>query len=481
MSTEDKESESQEVSDPRLLVNPAVGEPAYRREPIDTLLAPFRAFIERQSSGGVLLIVATLIALIWANSGYAESYEHFWHTDFGFTLAGSEFHFSLRHWINDGLMAVFFFIVGLEIKRELIAGELSTVRKAALPIAGAVGGMVLPALLYTVFNFGTETAGGWGVPMATDIAFAIGILSLFGDRVPVSLKVFLTALAIVDDLGAVLVIALFYSGDIILYDLYIGLGFLAVLFGCNLAGIRTPLVYGIIGLFGMWTAFLLSGVHPTVAGVLAAFTIPARPRMNTAAFLQQTVPLLVEIEKNHTPGDSKSDSPILNPKQLSNLFDLNAAVDNTTTPLVRLQRVLTPWMTFFIMPLFALANAGVHLSGENTSDLVSPVSLGIIFGLLFGKQLGIFAACWLAIRLGVASLPANVSWFSLYAVSILGGIGFTMSLFIANLAFSAGGEYLAPAKFAILIGSLASGLMGTVFLMRLPKRKMTEEEAYYDH
>jgi NhaA family Na+:H+ antiporter len=360
-------------------------------------------FFKLEAASGIVLFACAVAALVWANSPFAGSYHTLWQV----SVAG----LSLHHWINDGLMAIFFLVVGLEIKREITQGELSSKQKASLPIAAAMGGMVVPALIYIFFNRGTTGAAGWGIPMATDIAFAIGVLTLLGKRVPASLKLFLTAFAIVDDMGAVLVIALFYTAQISWIFLALGFGILGTLFILNRMGVLKSSIYLILGAL-VWFAFLKSGIHATVAGVLLAFVIPTRTG-------------------------------------------------------IKLEHIFHPWVSFGIMPLFALANAGVSLSG---GTLFHPVNLGIIVGLILGKQMGITLFSWTAVRLRIAALPEGIRWIQLYATGWLGGIGFTMSLFIANLAFSEP-HLVDVAKLGILAASVLAGVGGAAILFLSRRRE----------
>ncbi len=431
-------------------------EPGQR--PIDTIIRPFQQFAHTEASGGVLLLAFTVVALAWANSPWSHSYHEIWHTTVTLGFGGHLLAKPLELWINDGLMAIFFFVVGLEIKREILTGELSSPRQAALPIAAALGGMVAPALLYFAFNAGTPEVSGWGIPMATDIAFALGVLALVGKGVPDSLKVFLTALAIVDDLGAVLVIALFYTSEISLPALGVGFLFLALMAAANRLGVRNPLVYWVLGSV-VWLAFLLSGVHATIAGVLGAMTIPASSLIDERRFVEAGRFMLAEVERKVEPGLE----PLHFGTKHAAVRALEKACENVETPLQRLEEALHPWVAFFIMPLFALANAGVALGEGVTAALTQPVTLGVTVGLVLGKQIGITAFSWLAVRLGLASLPSGVSWRHIYGAAVLGGIGFTMSLFIAGLAFS-DLETLETAKTGILLASLIAGLAGFWFL-----------------
>jgi NhaA family Na+:H+ antiporter len=414
-------------------------------------------FTRIAASGGIVLLAATLIALVWANSPWAAAYFRLWETELGFTFGGLAFSESLLHWINDGLMVIFFFVVGLEIKRELTTGELANLKRAAMPIAAALGGMLTPALFYLVFNAGGPGASGWGIPVATDIAFTLGVLTLLGHRVPFSLKVFFTALAIADDLGAVLVIAVFYTAEIHWASLVVGALFLIALIGLNRARVYASLPYALLGI-GLWLSFLESGVHPTIAGVLLALTIPTRSPPNTRALLAQVVTLLEGIdlppEWRAGPGSHRQ----------ATLDTLEVVVDRLRSPAQRLEHDLHPWTTYLILPLFALSNAGVALRGEGTGAtgeffLLTPVGLGILFGLVLGKPLGISLFSWLAVRLGWAELPSGVSWTQLFSASWLAGIGFTIALFITNAAFS-DPALQTTAKLAILCASLLAAGIG---------------------
>jgi NhaA family Na+:H+ antiporter len=426
--------------------------------PVERIVRPFQDFAHKQASGGILLIAATVVALLWANSPWGESYAALWQTKL--TVGLGEFSLSkdLTHWINDALMAVFFLVVGLEIKRELLVGELSSVRSAALPIAAAVGGAVVPALIYVAINAGTEGAAGWGIPMATDIAFALGVLALLGERAPVALKVFLTALAIVDDIVAVLVIAFFYTAEISWGALGVGGLFLVALVMANLIGVGRTLVYAVLGV-GLWLAFLLSGVHATIAGVLLAFTVPASSFINPGAFLERSRYVLDRFEK----AGEKGENVLTNEERQAALHALNHATYQLEPPLHELEHTLHPWVVFAIMPIFALANAGVTLGGGLTEALVSPVALGIVAGLVLGKQLGITLLAWLAVKVGVSELPEGINWRHVSGGGWLGGIGFTMSLFITDLAFS-NGSLVDAAKLGILAASLIAGVIGWAIL-----------------
>ena len=428
-----------------------------KREPIDRLLYPFQRFAQVEAASGILLLMATATALIWANSPWSAYYTHILETKVGFTAGSFEFTKDLIHWINDGLMAIFFFIVGLEIKREIVAGELSSPKKASLPIAAAVGGMLMPALIYTGLNSGTPAQRGWGVPMATDIAFALGILALLGRRAPTSLKVFLAALAIVDDMGAVAVIAIFYSDAIALPVLVAGLLLLGVSLIANKAGVRSPWVYAAIGV-AVWFAFIRSGVHATVAGVLLAMTIPMTRRIDARAFVQQCRGALDRFiyEVDQTPGDEETE-----PEAVISLLQACRAAQ---TPLQRMEHALQPWVAFVIMPIFALANAGVALHGLTPNEPPA-APIGVALGLALGKPIGITLFAWLAVRLGLAEMPAEVRWSHIHGAGWLGGIGFTMALFIAGLAFR-GTPTLDSVKLAIFSASAVAGIVGYQIIRR---------------
>lgn len=426
--------------------------------PIEKLLNPIQEFMHAETSGGIILILCAIVALVWANSPFADSYYHLWHTYIKLDFGGYILNYSLHHWINDGLMVIFFFVVGLEIKRELLAGELSSVKKAALPVAGALGGMILPAIIYFLFNVGKEGSAGWGIPMATDIAFVVGIMALLGPKFPFTLKIFILALAIVDDIGAVLVIAIFYTADISFIALSIAGGIILLLVLFNRLGIRSLIVYTIAGI-SLWLAFLESGVHATVAGVLLAFTIPVTSRINTKKFTNETRKLIDEFDS----ADELGENEITNEKRLALLQKIESNCEKIQTPLQRFEHLLHPWVAFFIMPVFALANAGVTISSGFSESITHPISIGIILGLFIGKQVGIFGFSFVAIKLGFASKPDGVNFIKMYGAGILAGIGFTMSLFIANLAFSSE-ELLNIAKVGVLSASLLSGVVGYVIV-----------------
>jgi NhaA family Na+:H+ antiporter len=426
--------------------------------PVEKIVRPFQEFADKASSGGILLIAAAVVALVWANSPWGNSYAELWGTKLSVGLGNLSLEKDLTHWINDGLMAVFFLLVGLEIKREILVGELSSPRRAALPLAAAVGGAVLPAVIYLVINFGTEGMSGWGIPMATDIAFALGVLALLGERVPLGLKVFLTALAIVDDIVAVMIIALFYTSDVSWGALLVGAAFLIALIAANLAGVGKPVVYGLLGI-GLWLAFLRSGVHATIAGVLLAMTVPASSFIDTGEFLRRSRGLLDRFEQ----AGQRGDSVLRNEERQGILHALNSANEEVEPPLQEMEHALHPWVVFAIMPLFALANAGVVLDENFVATLLNPVSLGVMAGLLLGKQFGIALFAWLAVKSGISELPGGITWRHIYGAGWLGGIGFTMSLFISDLAFT-NSPLLDVAKLGILAASLVAGVGGWIIL-----------------
>ena len=428
------------------------------------LLRPFQVFFERETSGSILLLASTAIALIWANSPLRDSYSGLWEIELGIRAGGFELFKSLHHWINDGLMAVFFFVIGLEIKREVLVGELATLKKVALPLAAAVGGMVVPALIYAALNAGSPAVRGWGIPMATDIAFALGVLALLGPGIPNGLKVFLAALAIVDDLGAVLVIAIFYSAELSIGALIAAALIFLTMILANRADIRYPSVYLILGFF-LWLAVLKSGVHATIAGVLAAMSIPATRRLDATGFSERAKAILSAFEADIEAGGDR-----FTRDQSDAVHALEKASEAVETPLARLEHDHLPWVAWFIMPLFALANAGVEIGGGALSSLRDPSALGIIGGLVLGKQLGVTLFAFLVVRLGMATLPEGADWRQIYGVACLCGIGFTMSLFIANLAF-ADVAALETAKTGVLAASLLSGLCGwSILRTRRPAR-----------
>ena len=405
-------------------------------------------FTRMAASGALMLLIFSALALVWANSSMAESYHAFWDTELGITLGPLELHRSLLEWVNEGLMVIFFFVLGLEIKRELTAGELASPRRAALPLAAALGGMVVPALVYSALNFSDPVAmQGWAIPVATDIAFTLGILTVLGGRVPLSLKVFFTAMAIADDVGGILVIALFYTSDIQVASLAIAAIFFIGLLVLNRWRIFSPIPYAILGI-GLWLAFLNSGVHPTIAGVLLAATLPTRSPPNIARLIEQTDTVLNRYDYRES---DRIDQALVRA--------LKTILDRMEPPAQRLEHELQPWITYLILPIFALANAGVQLSPAEGVAIMNPISLGIILGLVIGKPLGVGLFAWLATRIGVADRLTDVPWPQFISASFLAGIGFTIALFIAQAAFE-NPVLLSNAKLGILAGSIVAAAVG---------------------
>lgn len=426
---------------------------------IRKILRPVLNFLQLEQASGLLLIAVAIVAIVWANSPLASSYFSIWTSKVSLGFGEFKIEKDFLHWINDGLMAVFFFVVGLEIKRELLIGELSSVKNAVLPAVAALGGMIFPAIIYTLMNTDGEASKGWGIPMATDIAFAIGILSILGNRVPFALKIFLTAIAIIDDLGAVIVIAVFYSSNISLMMLGFAGIVLLVLILLNFLQIKSPLVYILFGLV-LWFLFLKSGVHATIAGVLLAFTIPTKTRINGKKFYDETSDALAEMKERGLVKDENRISVSINEV----LYTIEENCEKATAPAHRLEHKLHPYVAFFIMPVFALANAGVSLGGIS-GGVINGVTLGITAGLFLGKVLGVGLFSLAAVILGFGVLPTGSNIRQIVGVGFLAGIGFTMSLFIGSLAFSSQ-ELLDFAKIGIIAGSVLSGIVGYTILKK---------------
>jgi len=427
-------------------------------------------FIKEESLGGILLIISTVAALIWANS--SDTYLHLWHKIYlSFSFGDFSISHSLTHWVNDGLMAIFFFTIGLEIKREIMGGELSSLKKASLPIMAAIGGMLIPALIYAIFNSShPEFSRGWGIPMATDIAFALGLMALLGDKVNINLKIFLTALAIADDLGAILVIAIFYTENIDINALINAAVFLSVLIIANRMGVRRTAFYALVGLFGVWTSFLFSGIHATIAGVLIALTIPARPKISEKEFAEKVkikIKKFEEVESNELS--------LLTDKQAHCIEDIDSIADDAHTPLQKLEHALHPIVAYFILPVFALANAGIVIEGKIAESFLSPVTLGIIVGLVLGKSLGVSGISWLAVKLKIANLPQGSNWRGIIGASFMAGIGFTMSIFVAELAFD-DKDVIMMAKIGIFSASIISAIIGLTLLSFNAKIKSNKQD-----
>lgn len=426
-------------------------------------LNPFLAFIDKEKMGSILLGISVILALIIANSPLSSYYYEVLETKIGLSFDGRMFQeHDILHWINDGLMAIFFFVVGLELKREFVGGELASPRQALLPIGAAIGGMIVPALIYIIFNYGTDTAHGWGIPMATDIAFALGVLYLVGDKIPNGAKVFLAALAIVDDLGAVLLIALFYSSDITFQSLLAGLGFAVVMYAGNKMGIRNMFFYAILGICGVWLSFMNSGVHPTIAAVIAAFMIPADVIIPEKEYTGKIEKLL----KQFNSLDPGNKTKALTQSQLHILDNVKDKTNAAIAPLQRLEHALHPLVTFFILPVFALANAGVVLNFEASSLFSSGVVPGVFFGLLVGKLIGVVGTSYLMKVLNLAVIPKGVDLRGMLGLGLLAGIGFTMSLFVTTLAFTHP-EYTDQAKIGIFAASIIAGILGYWLLKRV--------------
>lgn len=427
-----------------------------------TVYKPFQWFFHTEVSGSVLLMAASVGAVISANTTLAPSYEHLLHLELALSWGHHEFSQSLLHWINDGLMALFFFTVGLEIKREVLVGELASTKMALLPIFAAIGGMVVPGIIYTAFNHGTPGMKGWGIPVATDIAFSLGAIAVLGRRLPLGLRIFLSAFAIADDLGAVIIIAVFYTTSISTPYLLASLGCLALLLAANLLYIRWLPVYIAVGL-ATWVCVLGSGIHATVAGVMVAMMVPARGKYNIMLFVNKAQTILSSMRTNRDV-DSYWFSIFIKPEHQDSVHALENACRDVTTPLQRLEHGLHPWVVFLILPLFAFFNAGLPLHDMSlASAVVHPVTLGCFLGLLVGKPIGISLASYIAVRLGVASLPVSVRWLHIVGAGMLGGIGFTMSLFISGLSF-VDPALLNNSKLGVLSGSLLSALVGLAFL-----------------
>ncbi len=424
----------------------------------------FRRFFHSTVAGSVVLLACTAVALAWANSPLSEYYFGWLHTHVGLSWGTSHFELPLHAWINDFLMAVFFFAVGLEIKRELVVGHLSSARRAALPVMAALGGMLVPAVIYTSMNAGGAGSQGWGVPMATDIAFALGILALFGSRVPFGLKIFVTALAIADDLGAVLVIALFYTDEIRTGALVAAAVVLLVLLLLARTRMRLPIIYAVLTTV-VWVLVFSSGIHATVAGILVALAVPVKAGIEPGDFIHRARGRLDQLDTQRLTTASMLDDQ----DQLDAILDLNMVANRIRPVGITFERFLHPITSFAVLPLFALANAGVVIDGGVLSILLNPIGLGVVFGLFVGKQVGVFLFTWLAVRFAGAVLPDGVTWKQVYGAACVAGIGFTMSLFVSGLAFG-DPALVDEAKIGILAGSIVSGIWGAFVLSRVLPR-----------
>ena len=422
---------------------------------IRALRLPIQKFIHTEETGAIILLMATAAALGLANSPWSDRYFDFWHTYISVDIHIFALSEDLAHLVNDGLMAIFFFVVGLEIKRELLHGELSTLRKAALPVAAAIGGMAAPALIYLAFNRSGEGAVGWGIPMATDIAFALGVLALVGSRIPAELRVFLLGLAVFDDLGAIAVIAIFYVDTISWADLALGVSVFAAIVACVRLGVRSPAFYVILWII-MWQFFLKSGVHATLAGVLAAAVVPSEPRIHRREYAAAVEGLLHEFRKAMADEDEDAAEAITE--------EIERLSRGTEGPMECLEGIIHPWVSFLILPVFALANAGIVFTSETISEaMASSVTLGIAGGLLAGKVFGILGLTWLAVLLGVGALPSAVSWRHVLGVAFLCGMGFTVSLFVSGIAFD-DPALVDQAKIGVFGASLLAGAAGYLLL-----------------
>ncbi len=419
-------------------------------------LTPFQKFVKIESFSGILLMLATLLALVWANSPFASSYSDLWQYEIGFSSESFSLNKPLILWINDGLMAIFFFLIGLEIKRELLIGELNSIKKAAFPLFAAIGGLGIPVLVFFIFNSNPEASNGWAIPMATDIAFSLAILTLLGKRAPLSLKIFLTAFAIVDDIGAVLVIALFYTAEVqFMYILYSLIPFAILIYMAARGSYNKYIFIPLAAL--VWFFFLKSGVHPTVAGILLAFTVPIRQKINIPTLLPRLDTIVNKIK-----AAPELQSPVLSKEQINEIDNLESWTSSVQSPLQHLEHRLHSWVAYFIIPIFALSNAGVAFNSG------VPLKIGLVLAiaasLFIGKSIGITIFSYLGIKSGLADLPGDISFKQILGVGFLAGVGFTMSIFIANLSFMDNAQLLDSAKAGILLGSFVSGLVGYLLL-----------------
>ncbi len=435
----------------------------------DRIIRPIKVFMKTEQFSGLILIFCTLSALILTNFILFETYNEFWTTNV--TIRFGDFGLSKKFslWINDGLMAIFFFVIGLEIKREIITGELNTLRKASLPIIAALGGMIVPATIYIFFNLSSpESISGWGIPMATDIAFTLGILALLGKRAPFPLKVFITGVAIIDDIGAVIVIAIFYSSNINWFNLILAFVIFLILILFNRLNQYNPLLY-LLGGIALWFVILQSGIHATIAGVLLAFAVPAKNKINADRFVVESQLMIEEFQSSGKCGSGV----LLNQKQQNAIKALETACQKVEAPLQRFERSLHYWVAYAIIPIFILANAGVLL--EEVPLTIHPLELGIFFGLVIGKPLGISVATWIAVRLRITSLPTGITWQHIIGVAMLAGIGFTMALFIGSLAII-DTVLLTMQKFTTLIASFTAAILGIIILSRIEPIEIDLEE-----
>ena len=439
-----------------------------QKHKMNLIKEPLTRFIKLETSGSIILFAVTIAALILANSPAGDGFQNFWNNYITISLPGLELSKPILKWINDGLMVIFFFLIGLEIKREIITGELSHLKKASLPLFAAIGGMVFPALLFLLFNQGKAGSEGWGIPMAADIAFSLGILKLLGKNVPLGLKVFLMAFAIIDDLGAVLIIAFFYSMNLTWSYIIIALTIIAFLFFLSSRGLYSKYLFFLMGIV-VWILFLKSGIHTTIAGVLLAFTIPLKRKTNSISFYNKSKVMLDQFVREC---DRNNEKAILTKSQINIIDEIEDLTEKTAPPLQYIEHRLHGWVSYLIMPLFAFANAGVVFSFSSDTNLV--LSLNIAASLIFGNLIGIFSFSWLSVKLKLAELPQNVTFFQIAGISVLGGLGFTMALFINNLAYNEP-TLINSAKMGILIGSFIAGSLGYV-IIKLALRNSKNEE-----
>ena len=455
---------------PSLTEQPGLGVPYSRRDSLVPRLVvqPLQRFAHLETSSGVLLALMAVAALVWANSAWHDSYTHLWETEIGLDVGSWGLHLTLHEWINDAAMAIFFFVVGMEIKRELVHGQLRDPRAAALPVIAAVGGMVVPAGIYLAFNAGGPAGGGWGIPMATDIAFAVGALSLVGKSLPSSLKVFLLTLAVADDLGAIAVIAIFYSDGVLFSWLTVVAATAIAVYGLQRANVRWLAPYVLLAVV-MWYATLSSGIHATIAGVILGFltpSLPFHPPKRAAQVLHGALNRVTATE----PGDSADLDEY-------ELLEVSRLSREAVSPLARLETTLHPWSAYLILPLFALANAGVRVAGTDIGEMLTrPVTLGVLFGLVVGKPLGVVLAAWIATKLRVGVLPAGVTWPQVTAVGMFAGIGFTVALFVAGLSFT-DADLTDGSKIGILIASVVAAVVGAAMAAALGKRARARAES----
>lgn len=431
------------------------------------VILPIQRFINQEKSGGIILGISIIIAMILANSPWREAYFHFFEQKAGLMFNDRQYlYYSLHHWINDGLMSMFFFVVGLELKREFIGGELANIRNTILPVGAAISGMLVPAAIYLALNTG-ETSGGWGIPMATDIAFSLAILYMLGNKVPLPIKIFLTTLAIVDDLGAVIVIAFFYTSEISLANIGVGMCFLFVMFAANKLGVKNVIFYGIIGIGGVWLAFLMSGIHATIAAVLAAFVIPADSRLPENEYMMAAMRSLRRF-KHIKPNNVST----LEHEQVEIIDNIIDSSKKAIPPLQRLENSMHPLVSFVIMPVFAIANAGISFIDMNIYDTFSTnIAAGVMLGLIFGKPAGIMLSTFILSRTGATKMPDFLTTRNIAGIGFLASIGFTMSMFISTLAFD-NSEYLLQAKTGIFAASVAGGIIGYRLLKQQPEQRV---------